>query len=355
MPCVFLSQIVKQLSQTKVLIIYTGGTIGMVEDISSGSLHPLDFSHLSTEVPELEKLDIELDVISVSNPIDSSNVDPDVWLELVELIEQHYDAYHGFVILHGSDTMAYTASALSFLLEHNQKPIIFTGSQLPIGKLRTDGKENLITAIEIAGDYQQGFPMVPEVAIYFEYALYRANRTMKISAENFEAFQSPNYPLLAEAGVHIKYNRFAINKPEVDAPELYCRKSVCRDVASIKFFPGMRREVFNAVASIPNLKGLVIETFGSGNAPTVAWLREEIESLIEKGVVILNITQCVSGKVIQEKYETGIHLERMGVIGGGNMTFEAAICKLMYLLACEELNANEVKSYLSQSIRGELS
>ena len=327
----------------------------MVEDATSGSLHPLDFNHLSIEVPELEKLPIDLEVTSISHPIDSSNVSPEVWLELVELIEKNYDSYHGFVILHGSDTMAYTSSALSFLLEHNQKPIIFTGSQLPIGKLRTDGKENLITAIEIAGDYEGGRPMVPEVAVYFEYALYRANRTKKISAEHFEAFQSPNYPLLAEAGVHIKYNRFAINNPSPDSPALFCRKSVCTDVASIKFFPGMRREVFHAVASLPNLKGLVIETFGSGNAPTELWLREELEELIKKDVVVVNITQCVSGKVIQEKYETGIHLERLGVIGGGNMTFEAAICKLMYLLACEELKTADVKSYLGQSIRGELS
>ena len=355
MPCVFLSQTAIQLSPTKVLIIYTGGTIGMVEDASSGSLHPLDFSHLSTEVPELDKLSVDLEVTSISDPIDSSNVDPAVWLELVDLIEKNYHAFHGFVILHGSDTMAYTASALSFLLEYNQKPIIFTGSQLPIGKLRTDGKENLITAIEIAGDYQQGIPMVPEVAIYFEYALYRANRTLKISAEHFEAFQSPNYPLLAEAGVHIKYNRFAINKPEKDGVSLFCRKSVCCDVASIKFFPGMRREAFNAVASIPGLKGLVIETFGSGNAPLASWLKEEVEALIKQGVVILNITQCVSGKVEQQKYETGIHLEKMGIISGGDMTFEAAICKLMYLLACDELSSDELRSYLSQSIRGELS
>jgi len=327
----------------------------MVEDATSGSLHPLDLDHLSKEVPELEKLPIKLDVSSIQHPVDSSNAGPELWLELVALIEKNYENYHGFVVLHGSDTMAFTASALSFLLEHNQKPIIFTGSQLPIGKLRTDGKENLITAIEIAGDYELDRPMVPEVAVYFEYALYRANRTMKISAENFEAFQSPNYPLLAEAGVHIKYNRFAINKPDPDDQPLFCRKSVCRDVASIKFFPGLQREMFHAVASMPNLKGLVLETFGSGNAPTVAWLREEIESLVDRGVVILNITQCVSGKVIQQKYETGIHLERMGVIGGGNMTFEAAICKLMYLLACEELNLDEVKSYLTQSIRGELS
>lgn len=324
----------------------------MVEDPTSGSLHPLDFDHLSNEVPELLKLDVELDVQSIEHPIDSSNVNPEVWLELVDLIEKHYENYHGFVILHGSDTMAYTASALSFLLEFNQKPIIFTGSQLPIGKLRTDGKENLITAIEIAGDYQGEAAMVPEVAIYFEYALYRANRTMKISAENFEAFQSPNYPLLAEAGVHIKYNRFAINKPEGKA--LFCRKSVCRDIASIKFFPGMQPEVFRAIANIPHLKGLVLESFGTGNAPTVAWLRKELEALIKRGVVVVNITQCVSGTVIQGKYETGVHLERIGVIGGGNMTFEAAITKLMYLLACAEIDLQDVKEYMGNSIRGEL-
>lgn len=338
--------------KSKVLIIYTGGTIGMVEDLTSGSLHPLDFEHLFKEVPELKKLDIDLEVQSIEHPIDSSNVSPELWLELVKIIEANYNRFDGFVILHGSDTMAYSASALSFLIENIDKAIIFTGSQLPIGKLRTDGKENLITAIEIAGAIENGTSQVPEVAIYFEYALYRGNRTTKISAENFEAFQSPNYPLLAEAGVHIKYNRFAINKP--DERELIYRHHISRDIATLKLFPGMRREVFQAVANIKGLRGLVLETFGSGNAPILPWLSEELIALNEKDVVVVNITQCVTGKVIQSKYETGVHLERHGVIGGDNMTFEAAICKLMYLLDCEELSTAQVKHYMSENLRGEL-
>ncbi|MEQ8910497.1 MAG: type I asparaginase [Vicingaceae bacterium] len=342
------------MSETsKVLIIYTGGTIGMVEDPETGFLHAFDFDHLLEEIPELNKVGVGLEVSSLDKPIDSSNMGPAVWVELLEVIEKNYANFDGFVILHGSDTMAYTASALSFLLENVSKPIIFTGSQLPIGKIRTDGKENIITAIEIAGDYVNGSPVVPEVAIYFEYALYRANRTTKISAENFEAFQSPNYPLLAEAGVHIKYNRFAINKPQI-AP-LIARKKIVEDVASIRIFPGLQEKVFQAVAQIPNLKGLILETYGSGNAPSLPWLAEEIMKLNDKGVILVNITQCVTGKVIQAKYETGVHLERAGVISGEDMTFEAAITKLMYLLSCEELDLQQKKEFVGVNLRGELS
>ena len=250
------------MERSKVLIIYTGGTIGMVEDPITGALNPFDFDHMLDFIPELNKLELDLKVESIEEPIDSSNVSPEVWFQLVKIIETNYQAFDGFVILHGSDTMAYSASALSFLLEHVGKPIIFTGSQLPIGKIRTDGKENLITAIEIAGAKENGYPIVPEVAIYFEYSLYRGNRTTKVSSENFEAFQSPNYPLLAEAGVHIKYNRFAINKPTGEA--FYVRNKISTDVASIRIFPGIKREVFQAIANIPNLRGLILETFGSG-------------------------------------------------------------------------------------------
>lgn len=339
--------------QTKVLLIYTGGTIGMVENPETGSLSPLDFSHLRDSIPELNKLDLTLEIHSWDKPIDSSNIDLNFWIELLRIIEEKYDMYDGFVILHGSDTMAYSASALSFLLENVNKPIIFTGSQLPIGKIRTDGKENLITAIEIAAAKEHGKPVVPEVAIYFEYALYRANRTTKVSAENFEAFQSPNYPLLAEAGVHIKYNRFAIRKP--DEKPLMVRKNIADEVASIKLFPGMKREVFRAIASIENLKGLVIETFGSGNAPSHNWLTEELVELHKKKVIVVNITQCTTGSVIQGKYETGVHLERAGVLSGKDMTFEAAITKLMYLLSCDEIDLNQKKKFMETNLRGEVS
>ena len=337
----------------ELLLIYTGGTIGMVEDAESGALHPLNFDQLEKEIPELKRLECNITVKSLKVPIDSSNMSIIIWRELLELIEENYTEFDGFVIMHGSDTMAYTASAISFLLENVNKPIIFTGSQLPIGKIRTDGKENLITAIEIAAARENGRPIVPEVALYFEYSLYRANRTTKVSAENFEAFQSPNYPLLAETGVHIKYNRYAIRKWE-DA-RLIARKNIIDNVASIKVFPGLRRDVFQAIANLPSLKGLILETFGSGNVPSDSWFAEEITGLNERGVIVLNVTQCTTGSVIQGKYETGVHLEQAGVISGRDMTFEAAITKLMYLLSCDELTAMEKINYVNVNIRGEIS
>lgn len=340
------------MEKSKVLIIYTGGTIGMVEDPITGALNPFDFDHLKENIPELNKLDVDLTVESIENPIDSSNVSPETWFQLVSIIGEYYDVFDGFVILHGSDTMAYSASALSFLLENVGKPIIFTGSQLPIGKIRTDGKENLITAIEIAGAKENGNPMVPEVAIYFEYSLYRGNRTTKVSSENFEAFQSPNYPLLAEAGVNIKYNRFAINKSTTK--EFFVRQNISTEVACIRIFPGIKHEVFKAIANIPNLKGLVLETFGSGNTPTSTWLSDEILKLDSKGIVVVNVTQCTTGSVDQGKYETGVHLEKAGVLSGKDITFEAAITKLMYLLGCEELSFKERKKFMEQNLRGEM-
>lgn len=340
-------------TQSNLLLIYTGGTIGMVEDPETGALHPIDFAQLRNEIPELKKFDCNIVVKSLKKPIDSSNMNVLVWKELLGIIEKNYNQYDGFVIMHGSDTMAYTASAMSFLLENVNKPIIFTGSQLPIGKIRTDGKENLITAIEIASAMENGKPVVPEVAIYFEYALYRGNRTTKVSAENFEAFQSPNYPLLAEAGVHIKYNRFAIRKGD-DKP-LIARKNIVDNVASIKVFPGLRKDVFKAISNLPNLKGLVLETFGSGNVPSDSWFAEEVQRLDNRGVIVLNITQCTTGSVIQGKYETGVHLEQAGVLSGADMTFEAAITKLMYLLSCAELSFEEKKEYIEKNMRGEIS
>lgn len=338
----------------KVQIIYTGGTIGMKEDSQSGSLQPFDFDLLIEEIPELNKFNIDISTVSTKKAVDSSDMDTTHWVELIEIIEKSYAHFDGFVILHGSDTMAYTASAISFLLENVSKPIIFTGSQLPIGKIRTDGKENLITSIEIAAAVNSsGLPIVPEVAIYFEYSLYRANRTTKISAENFEAFHSPNYPLLAEAGVHIKYNRSAINAPAEKA--LVCRKNVNDQVASIKLFPGITKEVFQAFTQMPHLKGLIIETFGSGNAPVREWLKEELQKLKKNKVIVVNVTQCTTGSVIQNKYLTGAHLEEAGVISGRNMTYEAAMTKLMYLLSCQELDYQEQIAYMGQNIRGEIS
>ena len=339
--------------RSELLLIYTGGTIGMVEDVETGALHPINFDQLQVEIPELKKFDCNINVKSLLTPIDSSNMNVQVWKELLQIIESSYEKFDGFVIMHGSDTMAYTASAISFLLENVNKPIIFTGSQLPIGKIRTDGKENLITAIDIAAAKENGKPIVPEVALYFEYSLYRANRTTKVSAENFEAFQSPNYPLLAEAGVHIKYNRFAIRKWE--DKKVIARKNINDQVASVKIFPGLRRDVFQAIANLPNLRGLILETFGSGNVPSDSWFSEEILRLNERGVIVLNITQCTTGSVIQGKYETGVHLENAGVISGKDMTFEAAITKMMYLLSCDELSIDEQKSYVDKNLRGEIS
>lgn len=338
--------------KSSVLIIYTGGTIGMVENPATGTLEAFNFEHLNQQVPELNQFKIDLEVRSLKIPLDSSDIGPNIWVDLIEIIEENYKKFDGFVVLHGSDTMAYTASALSFMLENVNKPIIFTGSQLPIGTIRTDGKENLITAIEIAAAKQNGEAIVPEVAIYFEYALYRACRTTKVSAENFEAFQSPNYPLLAEAGVHIKYNKHAIRKGSKQ--DLIVRKKINTNVASVKIFPGMEHRVFQAIANIDGLEALIIETFGSGNAPQLKWLQAEIKALLNKDVIVVNITQCVTGSVLQTKYASGKHLENVGVLSGFDITYEAAIAKLMYLLSCSELSTEERKSYFQKSLRGEL-
>lgn len=340
------------MKQANVLIIYTGGTIGMIEDPETGSLKPFDFKHLSQEIPELKKIGCSLSSHSFSHPIDSSDMSPEVWRELVTVIEENYDHYDGFVILHGSDTMAYTASALSFMLEGLNKAVILTGAQLPIGTLRTDGKENLITAIEIAAARKEGRSRVPEVAIYFEYKLYRGNRTRKLDAEDFEAFQSLNYPLLAEAGVSIKYNDTAI-QPWKES-RLKVHKELNDDIAILKLFPGINKVTVNAILDIPGLKGVIIETYGSGNAPTTSWFLESIGKAIRNGIVILNITQCNGGTVKQGKYQTSLGLEKAGVTGGGDMTTEAAVTKLIYLFG-SGLPAEEVKTALLEDLRGELS
>ena len=339
--------------KSKVLIIYTGGTIPMVEDAASSALHPVDFNRLLDEIPELKKLEVELSVESFDTPIDSSNIEPKHWLALAKHIQQEYENFDGFVILHGSDTMAYTGSVLSYLLGEIDKAVILTGSQLPMGKLRTDGKENLITAIEIAAEKKDGASRVPEVAIYFEYSLYRANRTSKVSAEHFEAFQSPNYPLLAEAGVNINYNDYALAKR--NTPYEKGALALNANVASIKLFPGIQKNVFDAVLQIKGLKGLVIETYGSGNAPETDWLKDLLKKAVENGIVVVNVTQCISGKVDQSKYETGTHLRDVGVISGADMTYEAAMTKLMYLFAKEGWQVQKMKKFFSKNLAGETS
>jgi L-asparaginase len=342
------------MKKSSVLLIYTGGTIGMINDPVSGELKPFNFNQLFAEVPELKKFDIDIEAHAFEEPIDSSNMKPSIWVKLALLIQSNYNQYDGFVILHGSDTMAYSASALSFMLENLTKPVIFTGSQLPIGTIRTDGKENLITSIEIAAAKKDGVAIVPEVAIYFEYALYRGNRTKKISAEHFEAFDSPNYPKLAEAGVHIKYNYGAIRRISSNRP-LRVFEGWSDEVGYLKLFPGISASFFNHVISQKQLKGIVIETYGAGNAPNEPWLQESLKKAIDNSLIVLNVTQCNSGKVDQKKYETGSHLEKVGVIGGGDLTTEAAITKLMLLLGDSSLDRQDVVRQLKQNLRGEMS
>ncbi|MBL7920685.1 MAG: type I asparaginase [Bacteroidia bacterium] len=341
----------KKQKKSSVLLIYTGGTIGMMQDVVTSELKPFDFKTLTQQVPELKKFDIELSSIAFAKPIDSSNMHPLVWIELAKIIKDNYSKYDGFVILHGSDTMSFTASALSFMLENLNKPVILTGSQLPIGIIRTDGKENLITAIEIAGSQVKGKPVVNEVCIYFEYKLYRGNRTFKYNSSHFDAFKSPNYPALAEAGVNIQYNKSALLKPTTKALKVHTHMD--NDIAVLKLFPGISKKITSAIINTPGIKAIILETFGAGNTTTQEWFANELKKAIAKGIVILNITQCLEGKVIQGMYETSSHLKKMGVIGGADMTFESAITKLMFLLG-QKLNNTQLKKQLLIDLRGEL-
>ena len=340
------------LSKAKILLIYTGGTIGMKKDFSTGALKAFNFSKLLQRIPELKLLDCEIETISFEHPIDSSNMNPEKWIQLATIIEENYVSFDGFVVLHGSDTMSYTASALSFMMQNLAKPIIFTGSQLPIGDLRTDAKENLITAIQIASLRENGQAVVKEVCLYFEYKLYRGNRTTKINAEHFKAFTSPNYPFLIESGVHLKMN------PELFLPvkengSLRVHKMLDTNVIILKLFPGISEQLIAAVVAIPNLKGIVLETYGAGNAPTNDWFLNVLKQAIQKGIHIVNVTQCSGGSVRMGHYETSSALLEIGVISGNDITTEAAITKLMYLLG-ENVDATDFKEVFETSLRGEI-
>lgn len=346
-------------SARSVLVIYTGGTFGMVYDKKTDQLIPFDFGQVLDRVPELNRLDFELTIVTLHDIIDSSNMKPAIWVELARLIEKNYEQYDSFVILHGTDTMAYTASALSFMLVGLNKPVILTGAQLPIGVARTDARENFITALEIAAAVERdGRPIVPEVCVYFNSLLLRGNRSTKQESVQFNAFASENYPHLATAGVSIDYNRPFIRAFQPDQT-LKIRSVLDPNVTILKLFPGITQPVVESIVNIRNLRGIVLETFGAGNAPTDSWFLDTLKEAIDRGVVIFNVSQCEGGRVTQGRYQTSKLLQQIGVVSGADITTEAAITKLMVLLGRESDRGHEaatrLRTLLAQPISGEMS
>lgn len=338
-------------NKPSILVIYTGGTMGMVMDKTSGTLKPFNFHDIYDLIPTLRLFDYRIDFHIFDKIIDSSNMDPGFWINLAKLIEEKYEAYDGFVIIHGTDTMAYTASALSFILENLNKPVILTGSQLPLGIIRSDGRDNFITAIEIAASKIDETPVVPEVAIYFENRLFRGNRTHKINAENFEAFKSMNYPALAEVGVHIKYNYNMIRN--CNFRKLKIHTSLDSRLTILKLFPGIPRDIVETVLGFKGLHSVIIETYGSGNAPDTEWFIKALKSAIDQGKTLINVTQCQGGSVEMGKYETSRKMQEIGVISGYDITTEAAVAKLMFLHGNYE-DKESIHDLLVQPISGEI-
>ncbi len=337
-------------NQASILVIYTGGTIGMFKD-ANGSLIPVDFNELHDHIPSLDLFNFQIDSYSFDPIIDSANMKPELWVKLAEVIQKNYENYDGFVILHGSDTMSFTASALSFILENLNKPVIITGSQLPLGIPRTDGRENFITSLELAAAKHEETPIIPEVAIYFENQLFRGNRTYKFNAENFEAFRSVNYPPLAEVGVNIRYWENNIRKPNFK--KLKINNNLESGVSIIRLFPGITPEIFHSMLNAEGLKAVVLETFGAGNAPTEKWFVDELKAGINRGLTIINISQCRGGAVEMGKYETSSELKRIGLLNGKDMTTEAAITKLMVALG-KYSDKKDIAQRMETDWRGEM-